>query len=170
MVNSSAQAWVSPAQREILESFVRRSTSQQRLVCRSRIVLGCSHGIGNRTLARELSVDRDTVRIWRRRWIEGEEKLREAEANGSKSVLEGVISKILDDAARSGAPSRFTAEQFCSLMAIACEDPRDSERPITHWTPREIADEAMHRNIVASISVRHVGRFLKRSRPQTPLH
>ena len=38
----------------------------------------------------------------------------------------------------------------------------DSGRPITHWTPPELADEAKKRGIVESISPRSVGRFLGR--------
>jgi putative transposase len=52
-------------------------------------------------------------------------------------------------------------------MAIACEPPERSGRPISHWTPREIAAEAIKRDIVDTISERHVGRFLKSGRPQT---
>jgi hypothetical protein len=46
-----------------------------------------------------------------------------------------------------------------SLFAIACEDPGESGRPISHWTTRELADELIKRNIVESISPRHVGRL-----------
>jgi hypothetical protein len=48
-------------------------------------------------------------------------------------------------------------------VALACENPREeSGRPITHWTPPELADEAVKRGIVESISPRSVGRFLGR--------
>jgi putative transposase len=53
-------------------------------------------------------------------------------------------------------------------MALACEDPKATGRPVSHWTPRELADEAVHRGIVLSISPRTVGRFLKGGRPQAP--
>jgi len=39
-------------------------------------------------------------------------------------------------------------------MAVACEPPGDSGRPISHWTPRELADEASKRGIVERISAR----------------
>jgi hypothetical protein len=67
----------------------------------------------------------------------------------------------LADAERPGAPARFTAEQFCQLMALACEVPEGADRPISHWSQREIAAEAIQRGIFESISPRHVGRFLK---------
>ena len=45
---------------------------------------------------------------------------------------------------------------FKRLVVIECVD---SGRPVTHWTPRELADEVIKRGIVPSISARHVGRF-----------
>jgi putative transposase len=75
----------------------------------------------------------------------------------------------LSDRPRSGAPVQFTAEQMCQLIALACEVPAGSERPISHWSRREITAEALKRGIFAQISDRHVGRFLKRSGPETAL-
>ena len=75
----------------------------------------------------------------------------------------------LSDLPRSGAPVQFTAEQMCPLMALACEHPEGSERPISHWSRREITAEALKRGIFAKISDRHVGRFLKRCGPETAL-
>jgi hypothetical protein len=49
-------------------------------------------------------------------------------------------------------------------VAVACEPPEESGRPISHWTSRELADEVKKRRIVAAISPRSVGRFLKRGR------
>jgi transposase len=66
----------------------------------------------------------------------------------------------LQDAERPGAPLTFSPEQQTTLFALACEDPARSGRPISHWTPRELADELIKRQIVESISPRHVGRLL----------
>jgi putative transposase len=49
---------------------------------------------------------------------------------------------------------------------LALEAPEECGRPVSHWTPRELAEEAMKRQIVASISPRSVERFLKGSRSQ----
>jgi putative transposase len=50
------------------------------------------------------------------------------------------------------------------IMALACEKPEESARPVSDWTPRELADEAMKRGIVEQISPRTVERFLKGER------
>jgi hypothetical protein len=37
-------------------------------------------------------------------------------------------------------------------VAVACEPPEQSSRPIDHWTARELADEVKKRHIVPDIS------------------
>jgi putative transposase len=63
--------------------------------------------------------------------------------------------------ARPGAPRKFTPEQVTQILAVACEPPEKSGRPITHWTAYELADEVVRRGIVASISTTQVGRYLR---------
>jgi putative transposase len=83
---------------------------------------------------------------------------------GSDKALTTVIVEALTDYPRAGTPATFTAEQIVQMVAIACEDPADSGRPVSHWTPREVADEVRKRGIVETISTRSVGRFLKSGR------
>jgi putative transposase len=59
------------------------------------------------------------------------------------------------------------AEQICQIIAVACEEPALSGRSITEWTPRELADEIIKRQIVSSISASQVWRFLKRGGVET---
>ena len=54
------------------------------------------------------------------------------------------------------------AEQLTQIIAVACEQPEECGRPVTHWTPKELADEVVKRGIVDTISPRHVDRLLKR--------
>jgi hypothetical protein len=70
------------------------------------------------------------------------------------------VRERLGDIPRPGRPSEITAEQFCQLITLACEQPK--KRPITHWTGREIADEVIQRGIMEHISPRHAARLLKR--------
>jgi putative transposase len=79
----------------------------------------------------------------------------------SDKALTTVIVEALTDHPRAGTPATFTAEQIVQIVAVACEDPADSGRPVSHWTPREVAEEVCKRGIVETISTRSVGRFLK---------
>jgi putative transposase len=134
-------------QRGALEQLVRTHSTPQQLALRARIILHAADGVRVRASARELGVWPKTVRYWRRRW-------RQA-AKGQS------VHERLADAPRSGKPATYTPEQICAVVAMTCEKPSESERPISHWSQREIADEAMRRGLVPSISQRSVGRFLK---------
>ena len=149
---TAAPVNVSDEQREQLQAIVRKHTSAQQLVTRARIVLLGAAGVSVHETARRLGVERKTVQSWRQRWSEAR----------SDSVQER-----LSDLPRPGTPAKYTPEQVCAIVAIACERPEDSGLAITHWTQQELADEAVKRGIVESISQRAVGHFLKRCQPAT---
>jgi len=144
---------LSPAEHQALGTLVRAHTTPQHLSLRAQIILHLADGHHTREVAHRLGTSRLTVRRWRRAWL----------ARPDRGVRER-----LHDAPRPGTPATFRVEQWCQIMALACEPPEDSARPISHWTPRELAAEAMKRGIVETISERHVGRFLKSGRAQTP--
>jgi len=160
---------LSVRQREILERSVRRETNPQRLVRRCKIVLEAADGANNTEVAQSLDIDRGTVRIWRERWAAAAPALLLAEEEGidDKGLAE-LIEQVLADEPRPGAPSKFEPEQIVQIIAVACEDPQESGRPVTHWTPQELADEVIKRGIVTSISPRSVGRFLGRGGLEAP--
>ena len=139
-------------ERQELLALIRAHKTPQHFSFRAQIILHLADGHNAPEVARFLETSRLTVRRWRRYWL--------TRHNGS--VLER-----LQDAPRPGIPATFNVEQWCQIMALACEPPADSGRPISPWTPRELADEATKRGIVERISERHVGRFLKSRRPQT---
>lgn len=139
-------------ERSALERLVRARTTSQQLAVRARIVLVAADGLRTEEIARRLGLDSDTVRNWRARW-------------GART---GSVAERLADAPKSGRPARITPEQICQIIALACERPANSDRPISHWSSRELTAEIMRRGIVERISVRHVGRVLKRVGSQAP--
>jgi len=147
---------LSDAERLALEKLVQRHSTPQLLAVRARILLAAAQGKRNAQIARELSASVDRVRDWRARWL----------ALQPIPLEELAVDARLADRERSGAPARITAEQWCQIVALVCEVPEHSQRPISHWTPREIADEAIKRGIIDQISPRHLGRFLKGERSQ----
>lgn len=154
---------LSARQRVTLEHLARRATSPQRLVRRVRIILAAADGLKTDQIARQFGFARETVQGWRGRWVAAAPALAAAEAEGcDDAALTKRILAVLDDAARAGAPPTFSAEQVCRIIALACEPPAESGRPVTHWTPGELADEAIKRSLVPRISARTVGRFLHR--------
>jgi putative transposase len=149
-LSSALAITLSAEQQAALERLVRAHGTPQQLALRARIILLADNGIGVRATARELLIQPRTVRQWRQRWRVGT----------------GNPADRLADAPRAGAPARFTAEQVCAIIALACERPSACGRPITHWSQNELAREAVKRGLASSISQRSVGRMLKRGRPE----
>lgn len=133
-----------------LERLVRRHGTPQQLALRAHMILAAAEGKNNSQIARDLDVCVDTVRMWRMRWI----GLQAVELSDLS------VSERLEENPRSGRPAQITTQQRCQLITMACEAP--SERPISQWTGRELADEAMARGIVKQISPRHAARLLKK--------
>jgi putative transposase len=142
---------LSEGERNDLERLVHRHSTPQQQGVRARIILAAAEGKNNSQIAGELGVCVDTVRHWRRRWI----------GLQAASLDDLPVNERLEDVPRPGRPSQITAEQTCQIVAMACEQPK--ERPISHWTGREIADEVMRRGIVTQISPRHAARLLKKT-------
>jgi hypothetical protein len=154
---------LSERQKEILERVARSRLAPQQLVERCEIALMSAEGRENADQAAKLDVDRQRVRRWRHRWAEAHDALSVAENQGATDKdLEKLVFAVLADEQRSGAPPRFGPEQVASIIALACESPADSGLPVSHWTPPELAREAIKRGIVETISPRHVDRFLAR--------
>lgn len=162
---------LTPRQQALLEQIVRRQTSPQRLVWRAKIVLAAATTPQdkNQQIAQRLHLARETVRRWRQRWAEAQPALAAAETAGSDDHdFTDQVLTLLTDEPRPGTPGVFTPEQIVQVVALACEEPAASARPVSHWTQRELADEAIQRGIVARISPRSVGRFLKSGPTQAP--
>src|SRR5262249_58433583 len=92
--------------------------------------------------------------------------LMRVECPADLPALRRAIEDLLSDEPRPGCPGKFTAQQLTLLIALACEPPEKSGRPITHWTGKELADEAVARGIVDSISPSQVNRSLREAELQ----
>lgn len=160
---------LSTRQRALLGQLRQRQTAPQRLVRRVLILLSLADNPCLQVTARDLGLNRISVRLWRDRWLDAAEDLAQAEKdNLPDPQFLGLIAEILDDAPRPGGPATFSPEQIVQIVAVACEPPEKSGRPISHWTHRELADEVKRRRIVKDIAPRTVGRFLKTGRPAAP--
>jgi putative transposase len=143
---------VSGEERQGLDLLVRRHGTPQQVAVRARIVLAAADGRPLAQIAREVGVSRESVRLWRDRWV----------ALQDIPLAEVSVAQRLADAPRPGAPARISPEQVCQVVALACAAPTLSGRPISRWTNQEIADEIVNRGIVDTISPRHAARLVKR--------
>jgi transposase-like protein len=99
-------------QRKMLVHLRRRETTTQRLARRVRIVLAAADGANNEQIARELGLNRETVRLWRRAWLEGAQRLQAAQEAGERTLRRCIEEEVLADGRvavhlRLSLPSRF---------------------------------------------------------------
>ena len=146
---------------KILKRLSQKRKSPKSLVERVQIIILASRGLGMSEIAEKLGISRKTVRRWCQRWLRGMEGLKNGIEDATPKSLEMRIISLLGDEPRSGVPPKFSPEQITCIIAVGCEDPQESERPISHWTARELAMEVVKRGIVPEISERTINRFLK---------
>jgi putative transposase len=144
----AARVELTTKERQELTALSRAHSTPRKLVERAWIILLAADGVSVSETAQQLGIWRKTASFWRTSW---------READSAKSVAER-----LSNAPRSGAPGKFTPEQICAIIALACEDPQNSDLPISQWSQSEVARQAVKRGIVPSISHGSVGRFFKR--------
>ncbi|CAA6824358.1 MAG: Unknown protein [uncultured Sulfurovum sp.] len=132
-----------------LEKVVRKQSISQNIAKRAKIILMADgREITNLEIGRRLGVRYEDITKWTKRWLE-------------ESNVEAVDER-LKDRARSGRKPRITAEQWCKIMALACEKPESYGVPITHWSHSTLTAEIIKQGIVETISMSHVGDFLKK--------
>ena len=126
-----------------LEALARARKAPLRSVQRAWIVLAAADGQHNARIARDLAVHVDTVRTWRGRFA----------AEGMKGLA---------DRPRSGRPPVFAPTVVAEVKALACALPAEHGLPLSRWSCRDLADEAVTRGITDSLSGSTVRRWLDR--------
>ena len=168
MPGKAAKIVVTELQLELLEEIIVSRTAQVRLVQRAKIVVLAFRKHNNEEVGEIVGLNPQQVSVWRKRWKKDWERLIQVQCSETRAVLKKEIETLFADLPRKGRSPTFTSEQQAAIVALACEDPDDeSQRPISQFTHREIADEAVKRKIVPSISKSQVGVFLKSGRPTT---
>jgi transposase len=165
MAGTAAKVIISERQQKLLEEFSRSRTIGWCFAQRAMIILLGFSGMLNEEIALQVGLNRQQVGIWRQRWRDAWEALCVWECTEPHRLREA-IADVLSDAPRPGTPATFTAEQVSQIVALACEPPKLSGRPINHWTLRELRDEAIKRKIVTDISVSRISDFLRQAAVQ----
>ncbi|MDP6359519.1 MAG: helix-turn-helix domain-containing protein [Planctomycetota bacterium] len=149
-------------QRTELERIIARDTSPQRLVRRASLILALSECQYIQAAANKVGVSRQTAHDWHQRWLAAQDRLSAVESSDGEKGLFSAVFELLSDVPGRGRKPKFSAEQVCEIVAVACERPQESKRPTSHWSQKELKAEVIKRKIVDDISVSSVGRFLKR--------
>jgi putative transposase len=123
-------------QRALLEEIAAGRRRPHDEVQRAAMLLQSADGARTRHVAAVFGVSDPTIRRWRARWVQATPPLVAAEEEADEETLDTLLQQVLRDTPRRGRPATFTPEQRCHIVAVACEAPADSGRPVTHWTPR----------------------------------
>ncbi len=165
MAGTAAKVIISERQQKLLEEFSKSRTVGKCIAQRATIILLGFTGMLNEDIAPQVGLNRIQVGIWRQRWRDAWEALCVWECTEPRRLREAILDTLADDP-RPGAPPTFTAEQVSQIVALACEPPKLSGRPIDHWTLRELRNEAIQRQIVTDISESRIGTFLRQAAVQ----
>lgn len=138
---------LSEEERIALERLVKSPTTAQQIALRARIILLADTGMKHQEIAKQLAIGMTVITRWTQRWLD---------------KINDPIAARLQDSYRSGRTPVITPPQVCKLIALACESPQAHGVPITQWTHRELAEEAISQGIVERISASQVGRILKK--------
>ncbi|MGA2380993.1 MAG: helix-turn-helix domain-containing protein, partial [Spirochaetia bacterium] len=135
---------LSAGEKAYLERLSRKYTAPYNVVVRAKVLLLAAEGLDNETIGQRLDLPRQIVSKWRKRFY--------FERMGG-----------LEDRERPRDPDGrpvFPPEVVVQVKALACELPYERGIPLSRFSCREIAAEAMRRGIVAQISDATVWRWL----------
>lgn len=159
-------------QKRLLRQHWAKHSVAHHYKTRISILLLASEGYTHASIKRELEVDVNTVKRWRRRWEAEFDSIRAFESGESgqgisdKELLKRMLVVIKDNS-RSGAPKQITLAQENQIVALACEKPEDHGIPLTQWNREMLAHVAKAKGIVEKISPRYVGEILKKNQAST---
>lgn len=149
-------------QNEYLRELSNSRKCSRGLSNRARIVLYWSESRGVRKTARDMEISTSTVQTWRQRWWDGVQQWDSTQKKWSDKDLRNKVMDLLTDEPRSGTPPKFSPEEVCEIISVACIVPKELGIPVSHWSASDLRREVIKQEIVPEISVRTVGRFLKR--------
>jgi len=149
MKNQKYKIDLSNEEKEELNSLVRKQSISQNIAKRARLILLVSEEkLMHIEISKKVGIVQSQVAKWIKRWKE--------------TSKDEKVEERLKDKARSGRKPTITAEQWCKIMALACEKPENHGVPITHWSHSTLTAEIIKQGIVETISMSHVGNFLKK--------
>ncbi len=161
MPGKAAKITITERRHDILFTLRNAVTGPSHLRQRASVIFLAFNGLRTEVIAEEVGLGRRRVGRWRRRWAKAWNRLVDIDYCKTKADLRRTIEAVLTDEPRPGAPAKFSPEQVTQILAVACEPPEKSGRPIPHWTAHEVAAEVVKRGIVASIAASQVGRSLR---------
>lgn len=130
---------------------------------RSKIILLAAQATSNKDIALKLGIHHNTVSLWRRRFIDSESVLAFVEAELPDDLKE-LLTTILSDEYRSGAPRTYSSNVRSRIKIVACQNPEDYGFTISHWNLPCLRLALIDAGIVDDISYGQYTTFSRRMR------
>ena len=99
--------------------------------------------LSNVHISQEVGCSKEMVRSWKQRWCQ----------EGS-----------MESAARAGAPRRYSALVRAQVVALACTSPAEHGKVYKRWSGEKLAEVAVEKEIVPSISPSTIRRWLRKDK------
>lgn len=132
---------LTPADREYLESLIRKGQHTAKAYRRAMALLELDRGETYTAVKKMLHVSYPTLLAW-------------AAAYKKKGL------QVLEDEPRSGRPIQIDGEQRAKITALACSEPPEG---YAQWSLRLLADKAVELEYVEGISHTEVRTILKKT-------
>jgi len=149
MPRSAPPILLEPSEQATLRRLASNATSELRISQRAQIILRAAQGHSNLEIRHQLGCDLKTIGKWRQRYL----KRRQDEPGCD-------VEQWLADAKRPGRPPQFDEFFWIDVLALTTSNPQDSQRPVTHWSSSELAEEVVERELAPSIHRSTISRFL----------
>ena len=156
-----------PVLTEAIKADLKRRTSilyrDNTLWCcqRAKIILLAAEDMPINKICEHVHISRNRVAAWRDKFMEYLPLIKEVEVNAPK-LLPDCIHLVLSDDERSGRPITFTCDQYCEILRMACNNPRDYGVELSHWSLSSLRRAVIDAGVVSDISISSLSRFLAR--------
>jgi putative transposase len=126
-----------------LEELLKKGVAKTRQLTRARVLILSDDGKSPTQISNFIGANITTIR------------------NIKERYLQGGLNRALEDAPRSGKPTRFSGKHLAQITALACTEPPEGH---AKWSLRLLADNAVELAYVESISHTEVANILKKTK------
>jgi hypothetical protein len=151
------------AEQDILQTILRKRSIPEFQKERVQIVLAAFTELQNKDISKQYQLEENRVGIWRKRWATAHGQWQQSDASLRPAMSEKLVLQWLADKPGRGRKDDFTAEQRTKIVFLSRETPEQHGFPVTHWSGERLAQAAVMRGIVGTISERTVQRILKKT-------
>jgi len=159
---------LSSAEQALLQTILRRRSIPHFQKERVQIVLAASTGLQNKDIAKQYQLEVNRVGVWRKRWSTAHQQWHASDEDLRPPMSESLVLQWLADKLGRGRKEEFSPDQRLKIASLSQESTEQHGFPVTHWSAQRLAQAAIQRGIVKTISERTVHRILKKRFVATP--